>query len=152
MYVALSDLEASPYQGTEQKITLQKHNAQHQHCIWESSQLSSMASLVCLGPVRHSSGRKREKELEPLGAKSSSKPEMALTYHAVGWFAGMCLHLLPVLLRLLHDIFMGHSWEQKGDRTELHSFGQEKRVRGCRASSFGLSNLWVADSSQQSPW
>lgn len=51
-------------------------------------------------------------------------------YHAVGWFAGMCLHLLPVLLGFLHDIFVGHSWEKEGaDGTELPLFNQQKRGR-----------------------
>lgn len=63
-------------------------------------------------------------------------------YHAVGWFAGMCLHLLPVLLGFLHNIFVGHSWEQEGgDRTELQLFNQQKR--GREGGFAGIPTLWL---------
>lgn len=75
--------------------------------------LDGQPGLPGTGPARQWD-EKREKVLEQLGKKPVCKPsKMHLTYHAVGWFAGMCLHLLPVLLRFLHDIFVGHSWEQK---------------------------------------
>lgn len=65
----------------------------------------------------------------------------------------MCFHLLPVLLRFLHNIFVGHSWEQEGgDRTELLHFSQQKKGReGWQDfQHWGLGIPCVANSSQQS--